>query len=286
MEIQNQVKGILAEQQLALELMAGKWQQQLDQMTYAITSINLYLGRDEEIVCIQEGDPALAERPIAIRQTILFMDEETALHVEDGGLDFKTLGDFDQWLCQPENLQQILPEAKGIIALKLRRENKYYANANVWEQIMLAQANGGTYILVRNGQRLWRIWNDIELPEHLFPTQKEFNDLFLDRWSEEPLRPGSRGYQKALQEAAGLQRKYLQAVLLLQGLLDRTQIFKPLPCERVNLLDPNPDANIVQLIRDAEHLLASGRPAYYDWRKDLNQRLEVGKRIIFGGLNC
>jgi hypothetical protein len=52
----------------------------------------------------------------------------------------------------------------------LRRSDKFYANASIWEQIMFQEANGGTYILVRNGERLWRIWNDIELPDHLFPT--------------------------------------------------------------------------------------------------------------------
>ena len=42
------------EQQKALELASTKWEAQLNKLNYAISSINLYLGRDEEIVCIQE----------------------------------------------------------------------------------------------------------------------------------------------------------------------------------------------------------------------------------------
>lgn len=281
--IKNEIKGILAEQQKALELASESWKAKLDKLTYAISSINLYLGRDEEIVCIREGVLAPVSEPISIRQTVLYMDEETALLAEEGGLDFQSLSDFDEWVCNPKNLQQLLPENKGIVAMRLRRESKHYANADIWEQVMMSMANGGTYILVRNGEKLWRIWNEIELPNHLFPTAKEFNDLFLDSWSKEQIRPGSRKYQKALDEANGVQKRYLQAVLILQGLLDRTQIFKPLAVERVNLLDQSQDPSLVRLIRDAENLLGSGKCDYREWLRGLNQNLEVGKRIVFGG---
>ena len=281
--LKTEMKGILVEQEKILELAATKWSEQLERLNYAIDTINLYLGRDEHFTCIQEGEPAPADQPIAIRQTVLFMDEECALQAEEGGIDFKTIEDFDRWLCEPEHLRQVLPEAKGIVALRLRRGEKYYADATVWERIMFNEANGGTYILVRNGQKLWRIWNNIELPGHLFPTRAEFEALFYDKWSQEPLQPGSVSYQKALNEAQGLRKLYLQAALLLQGIVDRTRVFHPLAVERVNLLDPNPDMAVIRLIRDAENLLGSGRRPYAEWRRALNDRLEVGKRIVFGG---
>lgn len=281
--LKTELKGILAEQEKVLELAAAKWGAQLDKLTYAIDSINLYLGRDEHFTCIQDGQPAAAREPIAIRQTVLYMDEECALHADEGGIDFKSIEDFDRWLCEPGHLQQVLPEPKGIVAMRLRRGDKFYAHAAIWEQIMFSQANGGTYILVRNGHKLWRIWNDLELPGHLFPTRAEFENLFHDKWSEEPLQPGSLRYQKALNEAQGLRRLYLQAALVLQGIVDRTRVFHPLAAERVNLFDPSPDASILRLIRDAENLLGTGRPPYQEWRRQLNDRLEVGKRIVFGG---
>jgi hypothetical protein len=281
--LKTELKGILAEQEKILELAAAKWGNQLERLNYAIDSINLYLGRDEQFTCIQEGEHAAAEEPITIRQTVLFMDEECALHAEDGGIDFETINDFDRWLCQPKHLRQVLPEAKGIVALRLRRGEKFYASATVWEKIMFNQANGGTYILVRNGQKLWRVWNNLELPGHLFPTRAEFEALFYDKWSQEPLQPGSVRYQKALNEAQGLRKLYLQAALVLQGIVDRTRVFHPLAVERVNLLDPSPDPAVLRLMRDAENLLGSGRPPYAEWRRGLNDRLEVGKRIVFGG---
>ncbi len=281
--LKTELKGILVEQEKILELAAAKWGDQLARLNYAIESINLYLGRDEQFTCIQEGEPAPAGEPITIRQTVLFMDEECALQAEEGGIDFKTISDFDQWLCQPAHLGQVLPEAKGIVAMRLRRGEKFYADATFWERIMFNQANGGTYILVRNGQKLWRVWNNLELPGHLYPTKAEFESLFYDKWGQEPLQPGSLKYQKALNEAQGLRKLYLQAALLLQGIVDRTRVFHPLPVERVNLLDPNPHPAVIRLIRDAENLLGSGRPPYAEWRRELNDRLEVGKRIVFGG---
>ncbi len=281
--LKTELKGILAEQEKVLELAAAKWGAQLEKLTYAIDSINLYLGRDEHFICIQEGNPAPAGEPIAIRQTVLYMDEECALQADEGGIDFQSIDDFDRWLCEPRHLQQVLPESKGIVAMRLRRGEKFYAHATIWEQVMFNQANGGTYILVRNGAKLWRVWNNLELPGHLFPTKAEFENLFHDEWSQEPLQPGSLRYQKALNEAQGLRKLYLQAALVLQGIIDRTRVFHPLAAERVNLFDPNPDSCILRLMRDAENLLGTGRPPYQEWRRQLNDRLEVGKRVVFGG---
>jgi hypothetical protein len=281
--LKTELRGILSEQEKVLALAAQKWSGELERLTYTIESINLYLGRDEHFVSIQDGEPALPEQPISIRQTVLYMDEECALNTDKGGIDFQNIADFDRWLCQPSHLQQVLPEIKGVVALRIRRGEKFYADASIWEKIMFNQANGGTYILIRNGQRLWRVWNDLELPGHLFPTTAEFTALFHDRWSREPLQPGTLRYQHALQEAQGLRKLYLQAALLLQGIIDRTRVFHPSVSGRINLLDPCPDPARLRLIRDAENLLGNGRAPYHEWLRACNHRLEVGKRVVFGG---
>lgn len=211
------------------------------------------------------------------------MDEECALRIEEGGIDFNGIKDFDAWLCEPRHLDQLLPEKKGIVGLRLRRNEKFYADASVWERLTASNANRATYILVRNGNKLWRVWNDLELPSNIFPTKAEFEELFNDR-NGEVLKPGSYGYQRALDEAQGMRRHYMQVVLMLQGILDRTRCFHPLPVERVNLLSPNQDLSVVRLLRDAENLLGVQRPPYRQWLIDLNKTLDVGKRIVFGGI--
>lgn len=93
----------------------------LEEVVY---TVQLYLGRDEEVVCLREGEPAPAETPICIRQNVLFMDEEIALTRPDG-IDFEDIAEFDAWLlADPKHLSQVLPEPKGVVVLGVRRHGK------------------------------------------------------------------------------------------------------------------------------------------------------------------
>jgi len=176
--IKTELHGLLKEQQKALELASTKWESSAQQAQLCNLQHKLYLGRDEEIVCIQEGEAAPVDEPISIRQTILFMDEETTLYTEEGGIDFKNLDDFDKWLCEPNISSRYYRRQKGSShfdcdVTTILRQRRYldanHAKAGQW----------GTYILVRNGQKLWRIWNEIELPDHLFPNQNRIRAAFF-----------------------------------------------------------------------------------------------------------
>ena len=61
-----------------------------------ITTIELYLGINEELFCIQEGAKAHVDTPITFRQGVLYMDEEIG-HWKDGGLDYTNIEWFDTW---------------------------------------------------------------------------------------------------------------------------------------------------------------------------------------------
>lgn len=76
-------------------------QERVKQMEEGIWTVNLYLGRDEEIFPITDGEPAPADTPITVRQTVLFMDEETTALAEEGGMDFRKMEIFDEWLRNP-----------------------------------------------------------------------------------------------------------------------------------------------------------------------------------------
>jgi hypothetical protein len=91
-----------------------------------IFTIELYCGLQEEVHQIAEGKSAGMNEKIAIRQALLFMDEETLFDYESGGMDFKSIKKFDEWVAKPENLNRILPEQKGVVALRVRRHAKNY----------------------------------------------------------------------------------------------------------------------------------------------------------------
>src|SRR5690606_29928828 len=121
----------------------------------AIWTINLYLGKDERIVRLREGKPAAPETKIAIRQLVLYMDEECAIAAEHGGIDVRSIEAFDEWVAEPEHLRQVLPETRGVVALKVRRNARDYGDP--WMSSEMNRANQHTYFLMRNGENLYRI---------------------------------------------------------------------------------------------------------------------------------
>lgn len=281
---------LLSEQTRALAIKAKELEGMMKKAEEAIWTINLYLGKNEEIHHLVSGEPAPADEKIAIRQMILFMDEECALAARDGGIDVQSIEAFDQWIVSdPAHIQQVMPEQKGIIAFHIKRYRKEYADP--WTNAQLNEANiHWTYFLIRNGENLYRVFVDIVLGGNLFPTKHEFDELFTtyetdynhpDRPRVEKfLKPGSKEYMKAMEAADAKNRHYLRVVLILQGLLDRTPIFKPMPVERINICNMDACEEYVRLIYDHENTLGDGRPKFREWQTTINAQLDVGHRII------
>ncbi len=279
---------LLAEQTRALALKASEFEAMVKRAEEAIWTINLYLGKNEEIHHLVVGKPAPAEEKIAIRQMVLFMDEECALIPRHGGIDAEMIDEFDKWLTSDQaHIQQIIPESKGIVALHIKRYRKEYEDP--WTNISMNQANiHWTYFLIRNGENIYRVFVDIVLGENLFPTENEYNELFTatnintsgHEHTVEYLKPGSKEYMRAMEAADTKHKHYLRIVLILQGLLDRTPIFKPMPVERINICDINSCDEYIRLIYDNENVLGDGRQSFSKWRTEINSQLNIGHRII------
>ena len=253
------------------------------QLQQGLFSINLYLGRDEEIVLLRDGGSAPAEQPITLRQMLLFMDEEIAAALPEGGFMPHDIEEFDQWLlADPANLDQVLPETKGIVALRPRRKRP----RDGWHSNAEAQENLRTYWLVRNGERVYRTVTLLELEDRVLPYSDEIERLFMRRRAGgqvEPMRPGSNEWEQAQNAAADRERTYLRVGLVLEGLLHRTPIFHPLPDAGVSFLDPRDvAAGKVRYITDAEGLLGTGQESFEDWRRRLAEELRPGMRIVLG----
>ena len=76
--------------------------------------------------------------------------------------------------------------------------------------------------------------------DRLLPARDEFANAFTERdlLSDErkPLVPGSDTWLRAEQRAGKLQRQYMRKMLVLQGIVDRSVVWRPLPAEGVNLM--------------------------------------------------
>ncbi len=285
---QGELKRLLDEQVRALASKRSELDRLVKTAEEAIWSINLYLGRGEEIVELRSGAPAPLDDPIVIHQNLRYMDEECGLDAREGGITFANVAAFDRWLlADPANLDRVIPSSKGIVVFHVKRsDDKQYHSP--WEASDKLNANlCWTYFLIRNGERLYRVYADIVVGQRLFPEPDDYQSVFVrnDRRYEasetnEYLKPGTREYMKALEEAADKQRHYLRILLILQGLLDRTPIFHPMPVARVNLCDPDSYGGLVQLYRSDHLVLTDGRPTFAEWNHAINQRIDVGCRII------
>jgi hypothetical protein len=236
-----------------------------------IDIIELYMGVHEEITQIRYGDLAPVTEPIHIRQLILYMDEEYGDPRPNKanrmpGLDFSSVDQFDEWVTIEKNMNLVIPELKGIVAIKPSRQKRQYSDNPLVNSFINAD-NAMTYLLIRNGDNLYRVWTSIAFPKTLFPKiDKE--DTFIyhdDNKSEE----------------------YQRTTMILQGLFDRSQILRPWPAERI-ILTQNEcyEKGWVVLIRDAEEsaILADGRMRYYDWRRTVNEKIDEGSRIVLIGV--
>ncbi len=85
------------------------------------------------------------------------MDEEVAT-TENDGLDFQDVDIFDGWLMENGNYKTLLPEPKGVIVFRPRRNRKDYGDA--YENLAKNPYNMMTYLLIRNGDCLYRIYSE------------------------------------------------------------------------------------------------------------------------------
>lgn len=267
------IRAVLQDKITALSTVVNNFKNQIQKIERVIGVVELYLGVHEEIYQIQSGEPSSLNEPISIRQQLLYMDEEIG-DPTDGGLDFQRLEDWDNWVITPENLQQVLPEKKGVVAIRVRRTDKCYASGgtigDAFINTIMNQDNYKTYFLIRNGDNVYRIWSNIVVDPRLFPTKEELNnppdddDYFRKRdWEESEF-------------------EYKKYGLFLQGLLHRTQIFQPLS-EEIHIFQPETWNNMLNFIRDDEMLLPSGKLSWREWQKEINSKIQEGSRIIYHG---
>jgi hypothetical protein len=251
-----------------------KFEKQIKKIVRVITTIELYLGIDEEIHQIQSGELAPKETPISFRQLVLFIDEEVGVH-EDGGFDFRNIEDFDNWLVTDNNIDIVLPEKKGMVVLRPRRYDKDYGDKylnismNVPNQL-------NTYILIRNGENVYRIFTEkLIIKDRLFPRRKELNELY-DKMQETNWETGKEKIEDEMYQ-------YKKRAILMQGLIDRTEIFYPLPVEKLNIFKLHEAQEFVNFIYDDEMQLTDGRLPFNDWWTNVNTKISHGSRILLTG---
>lgn len=259
-----------------LEGVLTVFNKQIKKIMRVITTIELYLGIDEEIFQIQEGEKAPEDTPISFRQMVLYMDEEVA-DTEEGGMDFQDIEKFDEWLLLNGNYKKLLPEIKGVLVFRPRRYDKEYANPA--ENAEMNMLNRITYLFIRNGDCLYRIYSDkIKIQPRLFPKKHELMEM-LDKIKNDN---SYFSKERAEEEFEDSMYQYKKRAVLLQGLVDRTEILHPMP-PKLSIFNMDAAKGMFNFIYDDEASLPDGRLSFWEWVKESNKKIEHGSRIVLTG---
>lgn len=244
-----------------------------------IYTIELYLGVNEQLHHIQQG--TYGKGPICFRQRRLYMDIEVG-DPTDEGLDFRNIEAFDEWLLKfnaywkMKNYEIMLPEQKGIVIFKVRKESKNYSE-NPFINHMMNEANHFTYILIRNGENIYRIWADIVIGDKLFPNQEELASIAEAASKEKDRRNRDENELESKFE------RYKLNMILMQGLIERTPCF-PEEQMTVSLFKQPIPEEAIKFIYDADYskMLPHGIPTFKEWWASM-MGFEVGDRVFLLG---
>lgn len=252
------------------------FKKEINRIEKIIWTIELYLGIKESVVQIHEGSAAKEDEPLRIFQTCTFMDEEVA-DPEDKGIDINSIEKFDDWICKENTYHgkknyEILMYPRSLLMFRVRRDDKQYYSNNPMLNSIMNQENHKTYILIRNGDKIFRIWADIDI-QKFFPDTDEFQTI------------GDKSFYSMDEEAIeGAQRDkfihYQRHFAMLQGIIDRTEVFDPMP--KFKITEEFNSGKVVYLYTNSIKL-PTERPLFSNWLKSINKHIQVGSRIIWAG---
>ena len=144
----------------------------LDLVKDRIFTVQLYAGLVEQVVQVRDGEPAANDAPVHLMQRRAYMDEESLIDYDVGGMNFDRVEQFDAWIARPHNMKRVLPFDRCVIAFRVRRFDKEYEARTLWDFIQTISwraADKTTYLYLRNGEQLYRLSTEVEFEEKLFP---------------------------------------------------------------------------------------------------------------------
>ena len=274
----------LEKQKQELESQIAEMEKWLKGKYRVICAYETYLGTKEEIVELI-GEGKTSNEPIHLYQAVRFMDEEYGIvnlekitettYVEMDAFDYKNIDLFDKWIT--ENYKMFIPSERGIVMWRIKRLRKDYGDT--WENMVCNGYNANCYFLIRNGERLYRVFSDVSSKDDtMFPT-KEQNIQAGRKWST------SKEFDQESFMENTLPWKYI--LVAIQGILDRTNILGT-DCQfKTNLICGLFDKEKIVLVRDKERKDLIGdntMPSWYDYLKENRNKTKIGDRIIITDL--
>jgi hypothetical protein len=145
-----------------------------------IFNVSLYAGLIEDVKLCKDGEPAVATEKLHVMQRRLWMDEESLLDYDIGGMEFGEIAKFDEWLCRPKNMNRILPFPRTIVAMQVRRTIRdrelYDGPLDAFVRFQMEMDDKSTFLYIRNGEKVYRLSCDgLDFGELIFPNKDVYD---------------------------------------------------------------------------------------------------------------
>ena len=260
-------KNSLMQTVIKMEGMVREFRSRIEKVMKVISMIELYLGVNEELMQISEGEKADPSEPLTLRQLVLYMDEETALTgYKCGGYSYEDIEKFDEWLLNPKNRDLVIPEKRSIVVFKPRRKDKHYSD-DFYSHTVRHQWTHVSYLLMRNRDNLYRVFStNFSVSDTVFPRKAELEKLMKNQ---------DEGRDISM-EVDNLQTRGMKFAMFVNGLFDRSDIMYPID-GKVDMFKM--DESPIRIVYDAEPSLTSGHKSWWEFIKEVNSSVGEGSRI-------
>ena len=249
-----------------------------------VDNLKLYVGEGTDVMQVTDGEPAAPELPLTIYQEVLALDEETALHLEQGGLDHTHADELGSILSDQSLVDRLIPAPRGVVLVRFRSTDKaIFAGEDLASRFANTAMNAQAqlkHLLVRDGARLWLVMlpEDLQGLKQLMPNAAEMTEHFSTRSGREIKREHLQ-YAKAQRDQLGSLNAYAKVLIMLWGLYDRRKLTLGwnMPVF-TNWLDPQVQSCYLQLC-DQSTMIGQDHESYDQYRRRQNQYLGVGATI-------
>lgn len=254
-----------------------------------IQSLDLYLGKGVEVLCIREGKGAPPEEPLTLCQAKLCMDQELCVWADvDETFDFEDQEVFFQALRDHDGfVDQIFPAQRCVLVMCTTARHIDYGGGPL-ANAMLNQRNSQVFLLVRNGGSVYQVISPVEShlgSARLFPNKDE-QDRVFSGFDGSRMKFEDVAYTDALRNHERMAMHYKRFLLLACGLDHRLGLFGdfyPGP-KSLQFVSLEFQGRYCRFIHndDRSMAIAGGpkRPSFREWLAVMNSYLHSGSRVL------
>ena len=252
-----------------------------------IESLDLYVGKDVEVIAIRVGESAPKDVPLTFVQKKLMMDEELAVWADvDEWFDFSKESLFFEALREHDGLvNQIFPTERCVLVMATTRRHIDYGDK--WANKARNQENRKVFMLVRDGMNIHQVFSPVEShlgTARLFPTKDDQKNIFRG-FDGRQIKFEDVAYTDKLSDHEKFALHYKRFLLLVCGLDHRLKLFGDFydGPQSLNFVSMDFQEKYCRFLHDDDGtglLPGEKRMPLSEWLEEKNSYLRSGSRVL------